>query len=293
MAKLYFKTATMNSGKSTDLIQTAYNYQEKKMTVLVLKPRIDTREKDFAIHSRIGAKWPAVALDKEASLFDLFNQREINESNIEEGGLSLPHVILVDEAQFLEPRQVYELRAIVDRYNIPVICYGLRTDFKRDLFPGSSALLGLADKIEIRKTMCWCGAAAGFVLRLDDKGNKVSEGPQVMIGGNDQYVSVCSYHWTKGQGEAPTVGDRFYPEILQRYKSLILEKESLLPITEELKEESAAHLLWMINVLSTNEGQTFTKKHRWLGYIQGVLCTHKLTDVNTERNLTRGIFNGD
>lgn len=189
MASLKFWWGSMNSGKTTTLLQAAYNYRERGMSCDLFKPAIDTRENTTEIVSRIGLSSPAVLLGEEDSFFSHY----LEKPNID--------CILVDEAQFLQPAQVYELRVIVDYWKIPVLCYGLRTDFKRDLFPGSQTLLAVADKLEELKGLCHCGRAAKFVLRFDRGGNVVKSGGQILVGGNDQYASVCSLHWSEGKAK--------------------------------------------------------------------------------------------
>ncbi len=179
----------MNAGKTTALLQAAYNYEERKMRVLTLKPKIDNRESSSKIVSRIGLSRDTSLFEPSCNLYYLAEQIPIGER---------PHVILVDEAQFLTKSQVIELGDIVDDFDIPVLCYGLRTDFKGDLFEGSAALLGESDKLISLKTVCHCGRAAHKVLRIDNDGKVVRSGDSVEIGGNDRYVSVCRKHWRLG-----------------------------------------------------------------------------------------------
>lgn len=196
MAKLYFYYSAMNAGKTTTLLQAAYNYRERGMRVQLIKPSTDTREKTTEITSRIGLSSPAIVLNP---IDDITSHPDIDR------GLDC---ILVDEAQFLSVNQVKELREIVDLWEVPVLCYGLRTDFKRDLFPGSQTLLAVADKLVELKGLCHCGRTARFVLRIDKVGNVVREGGQIEVGGNDRYSSVCSLHWRKGKAneeKAPNV----------------------------------------------------------------------------------------
>jgi Thymidine kinase len=190
MSSLYFKYGQMNSGKTTALIQAAYNYEERGMTVIVYKPMIDTRETDHPeAVSRIGLKHPVVLVGAKDNLFG--NTVRMNDR-------SKVHCVLVDEAQFLTRDQVDQLTDVVDLLDIPVMCYGLRTDFQGELFPGSHRLLALADKLEEIKTICHCGRKATMVLRIDDDGVVVRDGAQVVIGGNDRYVSVCRAHHVTG-----------------------------------------------------------------------------------------------
>lgn len=188
MSALVFRYSAMNASKSSNLLQTAYNYRERGMSVHVYKPAIDTRDKVGKVVSRIGLEGDCTMLGKDDSfLTDIYIDRDY------------PKVILVDEAQFLEPFHIYELRSLVDLYDVTVLCYGLRTDFQREAFPASAILLAIADKLEEVPTVCWCGKKARFVLRLDSEGNVVVVGPQVQIGGNDSYISVCSKHWALQQ----------------------------------------------------------------------------------------------
>lgn len=191
MAKFYFKYGSMSSGKSTLLLQAAHNYRERNMVVDIFKSVIDTRDGASNVVSRIGLSAPSYAVDKDFSFSDYYAEGD------------LPDCVLVDEVQFLSTGQVYELRELVDSYDVPVICYGLRTDFKRHLFPASGVLLGIADTLEEIKTVCHCGKSAKFVLRLDASGAVVKEGGQIHVGGNESYVSVCSKHWleSKVRGE--------------------------------------------------------------------------------------------
>ncbi|MBO0343819.1 thymidine kinase [Roseibium limicola] len=189
MGKLYFNYSTMNAGKSTTLLQAAYNYQERGMTTLLLIASFDERAGRGRIGSRIG-------LTAEADIFrsedDLFTHVRTAHSD-----RSLD-AVFVDEAQFLTDSQVRQLARVADELNIPVMCYGLRTDFQGKLFPGSAALLALADNLKEIKTICWCGRKATMVARLDQSGRIVAEGKQVVIGGNETYVSLCRNHWTQG-----------------------------------------------------------------------------------------------
>lgn len=191
MAKLYFHFGAMNAGKSTILLQAAHNYTERGMSVVLLKPAIDNRDSDDGeIVSRIGIKQKAVTFGPEENLEqyigDHAQQNEV-------------HCVFVDEAQFMTRDQVWQLAAIADRLSVPVICYGLRTDFKGNLFEGSAALLGIADNIREIKTLCWCGRKATMNLRTNGAGLPVTDGEQIEIGGNDRYISLCRQHWRKYQ----------------------------------------------------------------------------------------------
>ncbi|MGC6405518.1 thymidine kinase [Bisgaard Taxon 45] len=186
MAKLYFYYSTMNAGKSTTLLQSSYNYQEREMNTLVYTAAIDDRFGVGKVTSRIGISQDAQLFHKESDLF----------SEIEQHLQQQPlHCILVDEAQFLTKQQVYQLSEVVDKLHIPVLCYGLRTDFQAELFEGSQYLLAWADQLEELKTICYCGRKANFVLRLNQQGEVVRDGAQIQIGGNDSYLSVCRLHY--------------------------------------------------------------------------------------------------
>lgn len=186
MAKLYFYYSSMNAGKSTTLLQSSYNYQERGMNTLVYTAAIDDRFGAGKVSSRIG-------ISQEAKLFhdssDLFV--EISEHLKKE----TLHCVLIDEAQFLTKAQVYQLTEVVDKLKIPVLCYGLRTDFQAELFEGSHYLLAWADQLEELKTICYCGRKANFVIRMNEKGEAVKDGDQIQIGGNDSYLSVCRQHY--------------------------------------------------------------------------------------------------
>ncbi|MDO4627331.1 MAG: thymidine kinase [Pasteurellaceae bacterium] len=186
MAKLYFYYSTMNAGKSTTLLQSAYNYQERGMHTLLYTAAIDDRFGVGKITSRIGISMPAQLFAPDNNLFTeiktYYDQQPL-------------HCVLIDEAQFLTKQQVYQLSDVVDQLNIPVLCYGLRTDFQANLFEGSQYLLAWADQLEELKTICHCGRKANFVLRLNEQGCVVSTGEQIQIGGNQHYVSVCRRHY--------------------------------------------------------------------------------------------------
>ena len=192
MAKLYFYYSAMNAGKTTTLVQSAFNYRERGMNTLVLKPEIDERFSSSVVRSRIGLETDAVSVDAKDDLFLL--TKKLNKNN----ALSC---VLLDEAQFLTKSQVFSLSEIVDRLDIPVLAYGLRSDFRGELFEGSIHLLAWADELVEIKTICHCGKKAGMVLRLDENGKPMSSGDQVKIGGNDIYVSVCRKHFKQQQAE--------------------------------------------------------------------------------------------
>ena len=191
MSKLYFRYGAMGASKTANALMVAHNYYEKNMKCIVFKPSIDTRSHKDMIESRIGLKQPCVTLYTEDGVLQtLINHTIGNPLNLD--------CIIVDEAQFLTREQVVELSEMVDNYGIPVICYGLRADFKGELFPGSQALLEFADTIEEIKTVCWCGRKAIMNARIVD-GKVVYTGDQVYIGGNESYVSLCRKHWREGR----------------------------------------------------------------------------------------------
>ncbi len=190
MAKLYFCYAAMNAGKSTLLLQAAHNYEERGMRPFLLTAAIDQRAGAGCIASRIGLQRPASPFNSDDDL-QIIVEQAVKERAID--------CIFVDEAQFLTPTQVWQLAHIADHAGIPVLCYGLRTDFQGKLFPGSETLLAIADQLREIRTICWCGGKATMVLRLDENGDPIEEGAQVHIGGNDQYVSVCRKHWKDRQ----------------------------------------------------------------------------------------------
>jgi thymidine kinase len=177
MAKLYFKYGAMGSSKTAQALITKYNYEENDMRVWLIKPATDKRDGASVVKSRIGLMAEAESMAPEADLFALFPQRNAD-------------VVIVDECQFFPPEQIDQLRRIVDELEIPVLCFGLRTDFRTKLFPGSQRLFELADSIQEIKTICDCGAKATVNARIVD-GCVVTEGEQVLIGGNESYVAMC------------------------------------------------------------------------------------------------------
>ena len=181
MAKLYFYYSAMNAGKTTLLLQSAHNYRERGMHPLLFTPALDDRFQVGVIKSRIGLESEAIAFERQDDLFETVKLR-LTEENV--------HCVLVDEAQFLVREQVFQLSEVVDRLNIPVLCFGLRTDFQGELFEGSRYLLAWADQLEELKTICHTGKKATMVVRVDDQGYALREGSQVEIGGNERYVSV-------------------------------------------------------------------------------------------------------
>ena len=189
MAQLYFRYSTMNAGKSIELIKVAYNYEERGKNVLVLTSGLDTRYGVGKVISRVGASRDAIAIDDETNILELFLVHN------KKGRVDC---VLIDEAQFLKKHQVEELCEIVDSCDCPVMCYGLKNDFRNELFEGSHYLLVYADKIEEIKTICWCGRKATMVARVVE-GKFVKQGEQIMIGGNDMYVSLCRKHYNDGR----------------------------------------------------------------------------------------------
>tara|TARA_B100000161_G_scaffold217968_1_gene162964 strand:- start:469 stop:1053 length:585 start_codon:yes stop_codon:yes gene_type:complete len=186
MAKLYFYYSSMNAGKSTSLLQSSYNYQERGMNTLVLAPELDNRYGVGKVTSRIGLEADAQTFTPEHDLLNLISTTHANKTL---------HCVLVDEAQFLTRDQVYQLGEVTDSLDIPVLAYGLRTDFRGEPFEGSKYLLAWSDNLRELKAICHCGAKATMVIRLDESGNPVQEGSQVEIGGNDRYVSLCRRHF--------------------------------------------------------------------------------------------------
>ena len=187
MAKLYFYYSTMNAGKSTALLQASHNYEERGMRTLLYTAGLDSRD-GGKIHSRIGIARDARHFHAELDL----RADILSELNV--GPLAC---VLVDEAQFLTPAQVKQLGAVVDELNVPVLCYGLRTDFLGALFPGSAQLLAIADNLVELKTICHCGRKAIMVVRVKADGTAEREGAQIEIGGNDRYVSLCRRHFSQ------------------------------------------------------------------------------------------------
>ncbi|VFP84027.1 Thymidine kinase [Candidatus Erwinia haradaeae] len=186
MAQLYFYYSAMNAGKSTALLQSSYNYNEKGMRTLIYTSRIDNRCGIARVSSRIG-------LSSIAKLYHL-NTLILKEIDSEHARDPV-HCVLIDESQFLTRKQVKELSIVVDKLNIPVLCYGLRTDFRGELFSGSLYLLAWSDKLIELKTICYCGRKANMVLRLNPTGKPILSGKQIEIGGNEKYVSVCRKHY--------------------------------------------------------------------------------------------------
>jgi thymidine kinase len=203
MAKLYFYYSAMNAGKTTTLLQSAHNYRERGMRVAILAPRLDDRAGSGKVASRIGLSADAVGFDPGDDLLAWANADIATHGRID--------CLLVDEAQFLRKPQVWQLSEVVDRLRIPVLCYGLRTDFRGELFEGSQYLLAWADEISEIKTICHSGKKATMTVRVDEQGYAVQEGPQVEIGGNERYISVSRAEFKKivrGEGRIEPLQER-------------------------------------------------------------------------------------
>ncbi|MBE6957795.1 MAG: thymidine kinase [Ruminococcaceae bacterium] len=188
MAKLYFKYGAMGSSKTAQALITKYNYEENDMSVWLIKPSADTRDGADILRSRIGLQASVEVMTPDMNIFDRFTQTRAGNCN----------VVIVDECQFMTPAQVEQLRDIVNVHAVPVLCFGLRTDFQTKLFPGSMRLMELADVIEEIKTMCDCGAKAIINARIDGAGHIVTEGAQVVLGGNDSYIAMCHRCYVNG-----------------------------------------------------------------------------------------------
>ena len=189
MAQLYYRYSTMNAGKSIELIKVAYNYEERGQRVMTLLPAIDDRYGVGVITSRIGIQREAMLVKDDTNILELYLAEK------EKGEIDC---VLIDECQFLRKHHVEELIEIVDTFNVPVMAYGLKNDFRNQLFEGSYYMLIYADKIEEIKTICWCGRKATMVARVVD-GKIVKQGEQIVIGGNDMYVSLCRKHYNDGR----------------------------------------------------------------------------------------------
>ena len=188
MAKLYFKYGAMGSSKTAQALITKYNYEENDLRVWLMKPGTDTRDGEMILRSRIGLESPAEVIAPETDIYRLFQDTQ-------EGRCD---VIIVDECQFLTEKQIDQLRSLVNDYNLPVMCFGLRTDFQTRLFPGSRRLMEVADTIQEIKTICDCGAKATVNARIDGSGHIVTEGAQVVLGGNDSYIAMCHKCYIRG-----------------------------------------------------------------------------------------------
>lgn len=186
MAQMYFYYSAMNAGKSTTLLQSSFNYRERGMIPVIFTAAIDDRFGKGKVSSRIG-------LEEEA---ELYNDTDDLYARLQDMNVTQKiDCVLIDECQFLTKKQVYQLTEVVDKLDIPVLCYGLRSDFRGELFEGSQYLLAWADKLVELKTICHCGRKANMVIRMDEQGRAIADGDQVVIGGNDRYVSVCRTHY--------------------------------------------------------------------------------------------------
>ena len=192
MAKLYFHYSTMNAGKSTVLLQAAHNYSERGMAPYLLTAKLDDRSGLGWIKSRIGISRKSEIFSHSEDLFKKL-KNELNNKII--------HCVFVDEAQFLTKTQVWQLARVVDDLNLPVMCFGLRVDFRGELFPGSATLLALADEMREVRTICHCGKKATMVVRKDANGKVIKSGEQIQIGGNETYQSLCRRHWRSEVGD--------------------------------------------------------------------------------------------
>ena len=188
MAKLYFKYGAMGSSKTAQALITKYNYEENDLKVWLIKPSADTRDGAQILRSRIGLEAQVEVIAPEVDVYARFLGGKARRSD----------VIIVDECQFMTEKQIDQLRAIVDDHNIPVICFGLRTDFQTRLFPGSRRLMEVADTLQEIKTICDCGAKATVNARVDSNSYIVTEGAQVVLGGNDSYIAMCHKCWVRG-----------------------------------------------------------------------------------------------
>jgi thymidine kinase len=191
MSKLYFRYSAMGAGKSLDLLKVAYNYEERGMKVALFNSQLDTRFDQGSIASRTGISKPATTFSADTNFYDLFLENYFNKD-------IRISCVLIDESQFLKKEQVAQLRRLVNKFDLPIICYGLRTDFQAELFEGSLWLMAWADEIEELKTICWCGRKATMNARVVD-GRVVKEGEQIMIGGNESYIALCQRHYHKGE----------------------------------------------------------------------------------------------
>lgn len=195
MAKLYFKFGAMGCSKTAQALITKFNYEERGMKVLLLKPAVDNRDGETITKSRIGLQAQALAVRDDEDLYALYKR-----------AYSACNVAIVDECQFLTPKQVDQLGQIVIDFNVPVLCFGLATDFTTHMFPGSKRLFEIAESISEIKSVCKCGAKATVNARMDDHGNIVFKGEQVCLGGNDRYIAMCRKCWLKKKAEQEAKG---------------------------------------------------------------------------------------
>ena len=195
MAKLYFKYGAMGSSKTAQALITKYNYEENDLNVWLIKPSADTRDGEQILRSRIGLQATVEVIPPERDVYQVFQDTRQGKCD----------VIIVDECQFMTSRQIDQLRGIVNDFNVPVLCFGLRTDFQTHLFPGSHRLMEVADTIQEIKTMCDCGAKATVNARIDGRGHIVTEGAQVVLGGNDSYIAMCHKCYIRGIRDRRTI----------------------------------------------------------------------------------------
>ncbi len=195
MAKLYFKYGAMGSSKTAQALITKYNYEENDLKVWLMKPSADIRDGETVLKSRIGLEAKVEVVPPERDIYARFRENQAGKCD----------VIIVDECQFLTEKQIDQLRAIVNDFNIPVMCFGLRTDFQTRLFPGSRRLMEVADTIQEIKTICDCGAKATVNARIDGNGHIITEGAQVVLGGNDSYIAMCHKCYIRGIREHKTI----------------------------------------------------------------------------------------
>ncbi len=193
LAKLYFSYSAMNAGKSTLLLQASYNYRERGMRTLLFIAALDERAGKGKIGSRIGLECEAIPFGRDDDLFATIKREQDREAIA---------CVFVDEAQFMSEDQVWQLARAVDELDVPVMAYGLRTDFRGELFPGSRALLAIADSLREIRTICECGRKATMVVRLGPDGKPLQDGAQIVVGGNETYVSLCRRHWKEAMGKA-------------------------------------------------------------------------------------------
>ncbi|MEM8657732.1 MAG: thymidine kinase [Pseudomonadota bacterium] len=197
MAKLYFNYSTMNAGKSTILLQASYNYNERGMETYLLTADFDARSGEGQIASRIGIAAKADTFDQTTDLFEKI------EGRLRQGSVAC---VLLDEAQWLTEDQVWQLARAVDDLGVPVMAYGLRVDFQGKLFPGSATLLAIADEMREVRTICHCGRKATMVVRMGEDGKPLTSGPQIQVGGNETYVSLCRRHWREAMDQTTRAG---------------------------------------------------------------------------------------
>ena len=197
MAKLYFKYGAMGCSKTAQALITKFNYEERGMKVMFIKPAVDTRDGADVARSRIGLEAPVISIPQDTDIYNLYQSEH-----------SDCQVIIVDECQFLTPEQVDQLGKIVIDLDIPVLCFGLRTDFLTHLFPGSRRLFEIAESITEIKSICRCGSKASVNARIDDNGNVMFDGDQICLGGNDRYVTMCRKCWEKHRKAQKNVGEK-------------------------------------------------------------------------------------